>query len=247
MEPGAIYTFTTTTGQHRGQTAVPPHADFPLPYADDFESYEPGRYAKYFSDQAGVFEVALRSDGRGKCLRQVVDKKGIEWQPMREPCTILGSKTWQNYTVSVDARIEGRGHAVAFRPGIGDYPECGAASRLPFDDRLTMATGPSADSKTVLAKGRAPLDPKAWHTLKLTLVGPQITASLDGTELGTAVDAVCPSRAWRAIGSGWNCMSLTTSLFGPSRGNLAPDKKAWASLERCIAQSRSAGKRRRQE
>ncbi len=213
LEPGSIYSLTTTTGQHRGRTAVPPTADFPLPYTDDFESYEPGKYAKYFSDQAGVFEVARRGDGRGKCLRQVVDKKGIEWQPMREPCTIIGSKTWQNYTVSIDARIEGHGSVSLFGrvSGVTQNAEPLKGYRLAIaaDGQWALSGG-----KTVLAKGRVPLDPETWHKLKLTLVGPQITANLDGSDLGTVVD-VAHRKGMAAIGTAWNCAEFDNFTVRP--------------------------------
>ena len=49
--------------------------------------------AKYFADQAGVFEVAERPDG-GKCLRQTVARRGIDWHyyPNPEPYTIIGRR-----------------------------------------------------------------------------------------------------------------------------------------------------------
>ena len=219
LAPGSIYSFTTTMGQYRGETVVPPAAAFPMPYTDDFESYEPGKFAKYFSDQAGVFEVARRGDGRGKCLRQVVDKKGIEWQPMREPCTILGSKAWQNYSVSVDARLEAHGHVSLFGrvSGVSQNAEPlqGYRFTIAADGRWAISVG-----KSVLAENRVPLDPKIWHTLKLTLAGPHITASLDGTELGTVVDVTC-LKGMAAIGSGWNCAEFDNFAVRPLVGNVA--------------------------
>ena len=233
LEPGAIYSFTTTTGQHRGQTVVPPAAEFPLPYADDFKSCQPGKFAKYFSDQAGVFEVALHGDGRGKCLRQVVDKKGIEWQSMREPCTLLGSRTWRNYAVSVDARSEGRGSVSLFGrvSGVAGNADPLAGYRLTIaaDGRWTLAAG-----TTVLAEGHAALDPQAWHKLKLTCAGQQITATLDGANLAAVVDFTYAS-GMTAIGSGWNCAEFGNFAVRPVAGrqitNLAQGKPARASSQ----------------
>ena len=92
LEPGCIYSLTTTTGQQKGAAEIPPAADFPLPYRDDFESYRPGQTPKYFSDQGGVFEVAERPDG-GKCLRQTIVRRGIDWHfhPTPDPYTMIGS------------------------------------------------------------------------------------------------------------------------------------------------------------
>ncbi len=233
LEPGSIYSCTTTTGQHRGQTAAPPAADFPLPYADDFESCEPGKYAKYFSDQAGVFEAARRADGRGLCLRQVVDKKGIEWQPMREPCTVIGSKTWQNYAVSVDARIEGRGTVSLYGrvSGIAQNasPLTGYRLTIAADGCWTLLSGPA-----VLVQGHVAFDPETWHKLKLTFAGPQVTANLDGTDLGSAVD-FSYTNGMAGLGTGWNCAEFdnfaVVPVAGPRITNLAQGKKARASSQ----------------
>ncbi len=32
-----------------------------------------------------VMKPLMRSDGKGQALRQVIDKKGIEWRPNQEP------------------------------------------------------------------------------------------------------------------------------------------------------------------
>ena len=70
----------------------------------------PGSLAKYFADQSGSFEVALRPDGQGRCYRQVVPQRGIWWHyPNPEPATFLGDATWTDYAVNCDVLIEGRG------------------------------------------------------------------------------------------------------------------------------------------
>jgi galactosylceramidase len=107
LEPGCIYSLTTTTGQHKGKTAAPPLADFPFPYRDNFDGYTPGKMARYFAEQSGAFEVAKKPGG-GNCLRQTVSRRGIDWEayPTPEPYTIIGSPNWRDYEVSCDARIE---------------------------------------------------------------------------------------------------------------------------------------------
>ena len=43
LEPEAIYTLTSTTGQQKGSHGPPPERrPFPFPFAEDFESYRPG-------------------------------------------------------------------------------------------------------------------------------------------------------------------------------------------------------------
>jgi galactosylceramidase len=58
LDPDAIYSFTSTTGQQKGSHGVPPEQKpFPFPFAENFESYRPGDTPRYFSDQKGTFEV----------------------------------------------------------------------------------------------------------------------------------------------------------------------------------------------
>ena len=61
VEPGSIYSLTTTTGQHKGISQPPPSAPFPSPYEDNFDSYAQGTTPRYFSDQGGVVRDRLRS------------------------------------------------------------------------------------------------------------------------------------------------------------------------------------------
>ncbi len=112
LEPGCIYSLTTTAGQQKGKAEIPPAADFPRTYEDDFEGYAAGKMPKYFADQAGVFEVAERPDG-GKCLRQTVARRGIDWRfyPNPDPYTIIGGTKWRNYEVSCDAYVEKSGYS----------------------------------------------------------------------------------------------------------------------------------------
>ena len=71
-EPDSIYTLTTTSGQHKGTVdAVPPAADFPMPYRDDFERscrahaevfLRPGRRVR--SGPAARWRPVPAADGR---------------------------------------------------------------------------------------------------------------------------------------------------------------------------------------
>lgn len=62
LVPNAMISVTTTTGQGRPAplNPIPPSAPFPFPYADDFQSYPEGAYAKYFCDEGGVWVVQVR-------------------------------------------------------------------------------------------------------------------------------------------------------------------------------------------
>ncbi|MEO7932625.1 MAG: family 16 glycoside hydrolase [Chthoniobacterales bacterium] len=108
LEPNAIYSLSTTTGQQKGSFAnIPAAKPFPFPYHETFEEYtDPkiwGWLPRYTADISGAFEIAERPDGKGKCLHQVVPVRTISWaQPDWLPYTILGDDQWQDYEVGVD-------------------------------------------------------------------------------------------------------------------------------------------------
>ena len=152
---------------------------------------------------------------------------------MREPCTVLGSKAWQNYAVSVDARIEGGGTVSLYGRVSGaaqnSSPLAGYRLTISNDGRWTLSSGAAP-----LAEGRAAFDPRAWHTLKLTMAGPQITASLDGADLAAAVN-FAHANGMAGLGTGWNCAEFDNFALAPVAGprlvNLALGKKARASSQ----------------
>src|SRR5207248_8794138 len=58
LQPGYVYSLTTTTGQGKDVTTPPPPAGLAIPYADNFDSYPAGSLAHYFADDAGGFDTA---------------------------------------------------------------------------------------------------------------------------------------------------------------------------------------------
>ena len=181
LDPHAVYSLTTTTGQHKGAyVEPPPPKPFPFPFREDFESYRPGDTPKYFSDQKGTFEVARRADG-GLCLKQIVPREGICWFcKFRKPYTLLGDDAWRDYAVQADVFIAAGDVELGGRFGsVGglDYRWILArngAWKLNYQDR-------------VLASGSlARFDASRWHTMKLSLVGPRIRGFIDGRRLADA-------------------------------------------------------------
>jgi len=113
---------------------VPPKsAEFPLPYSEDFNSYEPGALARYFADQGGAFEVrhapGRTAQGGAKLidmafgegstnvsksamaeingvLEQVVEQPPIAWsRGAPPPWTLLGGVNWTAVDVTVSTRL----------------------------------------------------------------------------------------------------------------------------------------------
>jgi galactosylceramidase len=116
LDTGSIYSLSTTRGQQKGSfESIPVSKPFPFPYYETFEEYKSpqqfGYLPNYTADIAGVFEIADRSDKKGKCLRQVVSETAQSWAPEWMPYTIIGDSAWTNYEVSVDVYIENEGSA----------------------------------------------------------------------------------------------------------------------------------------
>jgi Glycosyl hydrolase family 59/Ricin-type beta-trefoil lectin domain len=57
VQPGYVYTLTTTTGQGKGTAASPAQGTLPLPYSDNFDSATLGQQPRYLSQMQGAFEV----------------------------------------------------------------------------------------------------------------------------------------------------------------------------------------------
>ncbi len=220
IEPACIYSITTTTGQHKGQTEPPPSRSLPLPYADDFSRCKAGETPRLFSDQAGVFEVQKRADGQGNCLCQVLSQDGIQWPNHKDPApeTILGDLSWRDYSVGVDARIHPGSYAALLgrvtvvpnneKPPSGYLFKVAAyghwelrAVRTVLGDR-PWVFHTSGDTGAALAEGETKLLPGQWHRLELGMSSDQITALLDGKTLATIHDAT-HSHGQAGLGCGW--------------------------------------------
>lgn len=208
LQPASIYSLTTTTGQQKGKDDAPTATAFPCPYRDDFESYPVGKYAKYFSDQGGVFEVANRPDGPGHCLRQTLAHNGIDWHfhLTPEPYSLIGSPQWRDYEVSVDVLIERRG-SVSLWGRVMSSPQTAQPAQgywLKATDNgqweLHAFTNTLAVGSVAFASGR-------WHNLKLRFVGTSITVVIDGQDIKTISDSTYRV-GMTGVGSGWN-----TALF----------------------------------
>jgi len=116
LEPQAVYSISTTTGQQKGSFPdIPSAQTFPFPYYETFDEYtDPAQYGwlpHYTADIADVFEIANRPDGKGKCLRQVVGQRPQSWAPEWMPYTIIGDEHWRDYEVSADIYLDDGGWA----------------------------------------------------------------------------------------------------------------------------------------
>jgi O-glycosyl hydrolase len=199
LQPGRVYSLTTTTGQGKGTAASPPVHNLALPYTDTFDSYPVNAEASYVADMQGAFEVRGCLGGRsGGCLQQVAPVKPIEWQGDSDSFALVGDVAWTNYTVSVDvnlrqagiAKLIGRANTQA-RP---QSKQAGYELRISDTGAWTLAKRDTAATLTTLASGTTTAPGLgSWHTLTLDLQGSAITAKVDGATLATVRDGTYPA------------------------------------------------------
>ena len=195
LQPGFVYTLSTTTGQAKGTATSPAAGSLPLPYSDSFDGYAVGAEARYLADMQGAFEITACGAGRaGRCVRQMSPRAPITWDALSDPYALLGDLGWFNYRFSADVLLEQAGYAEligrataqhAFGPaGLNAYylrvSNTGAWSVLRNNVDNAMTT---LRSGTVPAPGT-----NTWHTLALTFSGTTLTAQIDGTTVTTFTD-----------------------------------------------------------
>jgi len=194
LQPNRIYTLTTTTGQAKGTATSPASTALPLPYADNFDSYANRSQAKYVSDMQASYEVRDCAAGRtGKCLQQVAPVQPINWQDDSDAFTLVGDPAWSNYTVSADVNMQQAGTVTLLgRANTQNRPQSHQAAyqlRISNTGAWAIAKNSTGGALTTLTSGsHAALGLNSWHTIKLAFSGTQITATLDGTALGSIVD-----------------------------------------------------------
>jgi Glycosyl hydrolase family 59/F5/8 type C domain len=233
LEPGSIYSLTSTTGQTKGQLPIPPALPFPPRYAEDFESYAPGASPRFFSDQGGAFEVALRADHAGRCLRQVIARKGIEWESHLTPLpeTFLGDANWRDYTVGVDALLESEGFVSLFGR-VGQIPQGSGPPRAYWLKVADTGFWELGVEKHPIASGKVGFSTNSWHHLQLDFDRTIIEVRIDHTLVGSVSDQtyLC---GMVGVGSGWHGAQFDNLHIqaAPWDRNLALGKPTLASSQ----------------
>jgi len=209
LQPGYIYTLSTTTGQGKGTSMGPPPTALSLPYSDNFQRYSVGQEARYFSDQNGAFEIAAAGGGRsGLVMRQMAPIAPHNWEDPSDPYTLLGDVTWSNYTVASDVLLEQAGY-VEIMGRIGTIQRS-PANMNAYYLRVTdggawsiLKNSISGTMTTLTAGSIASLGINTWHTLALAFQGSTMTAHIDGTSVGTATDGSYSTGQVGVGVSGW--------------------------------------------
>lgn len=194
IKPGYLYTISTTTG-HKGNAQ--PTSDIskqmPLPFKENFESYDKGQLARYFSDINGAFETAPCSGGRkGICYRQVVTQEPVSWhhEKMR-PATLMGDpRWWGDYKVSVAVLLEQKGYVellgrVSAQRGLSIT---GYHLQVSSDGKWKLYSEDFSKKDSTLLSGKVAFDTDQWHTLALEMHGNRIKVFIDDKPVGNVRD-----------------------------------------------------------
>lgn len=210
VEPHSLYTFTTTTGQGRGEARAPAGEAFPLPYSDDFEKPTFNRTPKFLADQDGAFEMHPCRKRPGTCLEQVITEKPIPWEPLPNPFTMAGDSNWSDYSVAIDAlpdsadivAVIGRiDSADVFAGGKALWPS-GYVFVVQKNGTWSILSTAYKQPARTLASGTG-LAYSDWRHLKLSFRGDEITASMDNKQLAKVHDKAHAAGMF-ALGTDWD-------------------------------------------
>jgi hypothetical protein len=231
VQPGWVYSLTTTSGQGKGRAAGPRPAPFPLPYRSSLGSSGPAGGADdeppYLAAQDGSFELArCPRPGGGpvvastvSCTRQTTVPTPIFWHNApapgwRYPYATVGGAGLANYSVSVDTLLTQVGTSAGLIGRLrrrGGQPDIGHFDGYLFDVAASGAwaliRNDVAPGRTVtLAAGRLPrpLGRGRWHRLSLAMSGPRLTVAVDGHQVAAVSDP-----AWRSGLAGIEAGALT--------------------------------------
>ncbi|KOV35944.1 hypothetical protein ADK60_07960 [Streptomyces sp. XY431] len=196
VQPGHLYTVTTTTGQGKGTAVAPPAKSFPLPYQADLIGYPARAAARYFHDWAGAFETAPcpAATDTPMCLRQVITAPAHPWHTDMNytPATLLGDPSWSNYQVSTDVLLEEAGSSAELLGRIDHVDHDRSAYHLRIDDggSWRLSSEDRSGTDTVLAAGSYPAaGAGTWHNVSLAMQGQSITAFVDHVQVASLTHA----------------------------------------------------------
>ncbi|WP_162606376.1 discoidin domain-containing protein [Jiangella asiatica] len=197
VEPGHVYSVTTTDGQAKGDAR--PSADvtgqLAIPFREDFEGIEHGQLARYFSDLAGGFEAAPCLAGRsGTCYQQQITEAPISWGLVGELplSTLVGDpRWWGDYTVRADVMLTEPGYVEVGGRVSGQSwgsQASGYHLRVGTDGWALHSRDHAGRRDVVLASGEEAIGVGEWHEVALSMHGDELGVHVDGVRLGQVRD-----------------------------------------------------------
>ena len=222
VKPYSIVTITTLDKNADTSVYNCSYEDIPLDinYSDDFEYSDEFLSARgyaplYTTDYGGAFEVDV-VDGNKVLVQKInMENKPVDWRfrGTPNPITSLGDDRWSNYSAEIDFKLVDDSDR--------NYVSFGVRYLLAELDTNTAENGYSLkitpdgqwnlrkNSRSVADGTIDGFDSTAWHTVKITADGQNISAYLDGTELVSYYDETAYAHSGRImIGS-----SLYNNLF----------------------------------
>jgi hypothetical protein len=230
LQPGYVYTVSTTTGQGKGTATSPASATLALPYSDNFETPAASTSPKYFSDMNGAFQTVACGGGRtGTCLRQMAATTPIRWtgESYDAPYTMMGDWAWSNYTVTVDTMFEQSGTVEVLgrvnQQGTNNNGLNAYHLRVSDNGQWSIQRSDTSWNFTQLASGAvSALGTGKWHTVALTMQGSTLTASIDGVTAGSAIDtAFTAGRAGLGVAGGYQTEEFDNFAVTPGTGAIS--------------------------
>jgi hypothetical protein len=212
-------TVTTTTGQGKGTATGNTASAFPFPFHSDLSEGGLSGQTPYFSQMEGAYEERACQGGRkGNCLTQVTEQPAIGWAAWDQPTGVIGDIDWQNYKVSVDAYVPAKGMAQVLgrvsNDPIRPVPN-GYGLSLSADGTWSIGKGlPGGSEWQELAKGSLGADGTGWHKLALTFQDQQITAEVDGKQVGSVEDSTWIS-GWAGLSDNYTAVQFADLSVDP--------------------------------
>ncbi len=142
----------------------------------------------------GSYEVEPCLGGRsGQCVQQTTPVIPIEWQNDSDAYALLGDTSWANYTVSSDVYLNQAGTVELYgRANTQQRPQSHQNAylfRASSGGAWSIAKSDTNGTITTLTSGTKALGTGSWHTLALSMQGSTISASIDGTTVGSVNDS----------------------------------------------------------
>lgn len=208
LQPKALYTFTTTTGQQKAEAKPPENKPFPFPFSADFEDEKPTTTPKYFSDQGGAFEVVKRYDQQGNCLRQMITRRAIEWEdsPIFNQ-TVIGDTLWTDYSVSCEIYFPEK---YSYATILARATEMHRSHKLPEAYLLKLQSYGKWEllaGVKKLASGLVALPEKSWYSVQLETKGNKIKAIINGQVIADITDSTY-THGMVGLGSSFNLVDF---------------------------------------
>jgi hypothetical protein len=199
---GYVVSFTTTTGQSKGNAGTPPASQsLILPYSNSLKTNDGSQEPSTLAAQEGSFMIEPCTGGvSGSCTEQMTPTEPVYWEnddnSSQFPYAIVGDSNWSNYTVAskiLFTQSSGSGGVIgrytdritggdAFNGYILNVAENGQWKIL----KNIATQNPATD---VLASGSTTsFGLNTWHTVALQMSGSNLSALIDGKIVGSASD-----------------------------------------------------------